>query len=564
MAYSNPIIWEIWSTGGANNGGGFNPANASMATDLTTDAATGNTASPVVSSASYNFVAGDVGAWVFIQAGTDWIPGWYIIASVAANKATLTAGVGTAVLYGTSSIGLNYQRPNGLNTLDGVATVGTPTNGTWSIDYSQQTGAGISYTDMTSVGAGSTYSSAANPVGPNIVGNVVNITAGTNFTTGRFEIISQAALVATVDRAITTGVGLGGTGILGGAISTIATCLGLALTAGNRIFLKATATYTLTSNVVITAAAKGDTTNGRIIFEGYTTYPGERDGRPLITTATNNVSFVTLNDNDFWEFIHIRGTCTSATKQTMFLGATSSSASLVFKDIICDGWLAFHNGNQAGSPYTLQGVEIMNSTSTTGAVNSGNSGWVGTLNLFGCDIHDNAGPGVRLRDNAAIYAIQDTIFDANTIGVDASLLTTNTMTADFRGNLFVDNTSDGIQIANTSGAVSLQIQNNIFYGNGGYGINNASSQAAIIANNRINRNNAYGSNTSGSYVGFSGGKGDITLTADPFKDRANRNFAPTPALKDTAFPMTNPSATTITHRTTGFAETKPSPYIIGG
>jgi len=131
MTFSNKLIWENRNDASASNGGGFNPANANFAADLTTDTNTGNTASPIVSSASYNFVAGDVGHWVFIQSGTNWTPGWYLIASVAANKATLTAGVGTAVLYGTSSTGANYQRPNGLNTAAGCATVGTPTSGVW-------------------------------------------------------------------------------------------------------------------------------------------------------------------------------------------------------------------------------------------------------------------------------------------------------------------------------------------------------------------------------------------------------------------------------------------------
>jgi hypothetical protein len=119
-------VWEINSAGSMNSSAGFNPANANMPTDLTTDAATGNTASPVVSSASYNFVAGDVGHYVYIKAGTNWIPGWYAIASVASNKATLTAGVGAAQLA-------NYAN----NTAAGVATVGTPTGGTWAIDYSR-------------------------------------------------------------------------------------------------------------------------------------------------------------------------------------------------------------------------------------------------------------------------------------------------------------------------------------------------------------------------------------------------------------------------------------------
>ena len=44
-----------------DNGGGFDYANAFALTDLAATSATGNAA--VLSSASYNFVAGDVSAW---------------------------------------------------------------------------------------------------------------------------------------------------------------------------------------------------------------------------------------------------------------------------------------------------------------------------------------------------------------------------------------------------------------------------------------------------------------------------------------------------------------------
>ena len=63
MALSASTYFEIQSTAAASNinAGGFNPANASMTADLTTDTNTANTAAPIVSSATYNFVAGDVG-----------------------------------------------------------------------------------------------------------------------------------------------------------------------------------------------------------------------------------------------------------------------------------------------------------------------------------------------------------------------------------------------------------------------------------------------------------------------------------------------------------------------
>jgi len=89
MALSATTIFEV-ETGGSDtlNGGAFDPGQtAGMLTDGAATSATGT--APVFTSASYNFVAGDVGAWIYIASGTNWIPGWYKISSVGSNAATL-------------------------------------------------------------------------------------------------------------------------------------------------------------------------------------------------------------------------------------------------------------------------------------------------------------------------------------------------------------------------------------------------------------------------------------------------------------------------------------------
>src|SRR5574339_359644 len=206
MALPATIVLEVESGGSDTlNGGGFDPSQtAGMFTDGAATSA--NTASPVFSSVSYTFVAGDVGAWVYIGSGTNWIAGWYKIVSVAAGAATLSAAAGAGVLPTLTP-----------TTAVGCASVASPTGATWSIDYSQQAARQIAYTDLASSGAGTTVSSAANPFGKQQVGNILVITGGTNFTTGRYVITSVAAAVATVQGAgnITTGVGASGTGGLG-------------------------------------------------------------------------------------------------------------------------------------------------------------------------------------------------------------------------------------------------------------------------------------------------------------------------------------------------------------
>jgi hypothetical protein len=208
MALSAANHYEVRADATANNvnGGGFNPTNANMFTDLTTDSNTANTASPVVSSASYNFAAGDVGALLYIKSGTNWTPGWYKIASVASNKATLNAAVGAATLFAT----------RGLNTVVGCATVGTPTNGTFSIDYSSLTAAILNAkTDGAASGTttftGSSFTKA-------MVGNLLHITVGGGLSVGWYEIVSFTnATTVVLDR--NPGTGSSATYYVGGALS---------------------------------------------------------------------------------------------------------------------------------------------------------------------------------------------------------------------------------------------------------------------------------------------------------------------------------------------------------
>lgn len=132
MAFGAASVFEIraTATGGANvNGGGFNPSNAGgNTTDYSQQdgaqygfanlASTNGTTNPsVVTSASHNFVAADVGNFLKINAGTNWTVGWYEIVSVAGNAATLDRAVGTAanISSGTFNVG-------GAITLGGTGT----------------------------------------------------------------------------------------------------------------------------------------------------------------------------------------------------------------------------------------------------------------------------------------------------------------------------------------------------------------------------------------------------------------------------------------------------------
>lgn len=215
MGFSATTIWEVRNGGSDTaNGGGFDAGNASFATDLAATSATGS--SPVVTSASYNFAAGDVGAWLFIQSGTNWTPGWYQIASVAANAATLTASIGSAVLWNNTT-----KLPTIMSTAAGCATTASPTGGVWGVDYCQQTSRRTVYTDMVIDGTTNTkYTSAGNPVGVNVIGNVISVTSGTGFTVQYVQVVSVTGTTATCDKSLGTLSSTGGNGGLGGCFAT--------------------------------------------------------------------------------------------------------------------------------------------------------------------------------------------------------------------------------------------------------------------------------------------------------------------------------------------------------
>lgn len=104
MALNAAIVWEVRTTGSANNGGGFKAgatgtdySQQDAAQDSGTDlaCADGDAAAPAITSASHTFDATDVGNIINItEAGTGFTLGRYEIVSVADGAATLDRACG--------------------------------------------------------------------------------------------------------------------------------------------------------------------------------------------------------------------------------------------------------------------------------------------------------------------------------------------------------------------------------------------------------------------------------------------------------------------------------------
>jgi len=362
LATNTEFTITATATTGNVNGAGFNASNSNMLTDLACDTNTGNTASPVVSSASYNFVAGDVGNWVYVKSGTNWISGWYKIASVASNKATLNGTIGQAQVY---SLGLKAP-----STVVGCATVGTPTGGTFTIDYSQADTAIATATDLTCTAASTTVVSASAAFTPVMVGNYMHPTAltGTGALVGWYEIVSYTnATTLVLDRTPTNGVNniTAGTYYVGGAgrWNGLEDALWESLPAGAKVWTKV-GTYNLSAAISLTAA--GGTAANPIMWMAYTTIPGDfviGSTRPVINfgaaagftpqvyTLTYNMDFtgtgttVVAGSQTSALFFFCRATNTSTTANR---AAWSTTSYLYFCEGVCQNGYAFsHSGSSA-------------------------------------------------------------------------------------------------------------------------------------------------------------------------------------------------------------------------
>lgn len=323
MAIAAGTLWEFNASATASmvNGGGFNTNNANFISNFTTDANTANTDSPVLSSASYNFVAGDVGHWIYVKSGTNWTPGFYKIASVASNKATLNAAVGAAVQYSSTR---NRWIPN---TVSGCATVGTPTNGTCGVDYSQSTSALSNVTDLASSNGTtnpSAVTSATLTFTAQHVGNILHVTAGTNWTAGWYEVVSVSGGAATLDRAVGTAASISsGTAYLGGALSlnsTLDDSFFETIVAGNFVFFKS---GSYSTGQAITVASTSSTQASPSFIIGYGTVRGDNP-TPFGTSSTapsinTGANAWTAGQYQHFEYLNITGTASS-----MFTAGTSA------------------------------------------------------------------------------------------------------------------------------------------------------------------------------------------------------------------------------------------------
>lgn len=391
-------------------------------------------------------------------------------------------------------------------------------------DYSQQNAAQITYSDLVIQATNTQLKSSANPFTSAHVGNIIQVTGGTGFTTGFYTVLSVTSNVATMDRAVGTANSTGGTGNLGGALAalsnlfTSSSATTIAIT-GNTVWMTGTLTVTTATDFAFTNAA-----DLRISIRGYGTVRGDGTNA-TITTSTNSIHLIQLHGITGLEFRNITFSSTAGTPGNGIHAFTSNSALVSLQNCLLTGLNIGIDGNFAVDYciVNLHCIEVeIKSCVAQGIINSGNT------YLYGCYLHNNGSDGCQITSTqgAGVYAA-GTVFSSNTgAGFHDNASASNRMSI-LVNCVFYNNTSDGVTINNSASCQNAIIINCIHYNNGGYGQNwQSAASGANPAATMIQRKNAFGSNTSGARNNTAFNESDdITLTANPFNNASGGDFS---------------------------------------
>jgi hypothetical protein len=346
----------------------------------------------------------------------------------------------------------------------------------------------------------------------------------------------------------------------GAAYADIPTAVGAITGGGNIIYVKGGSNYTLTVAITITTPS-GDATNGRNRIEGYTTTPGARDGRPVLTSATNSINLFELNGGPAgWDFIHLKGTHTAGTRGSFIAGVgVAGQNQIATEDCIIDGCKYLFDGTTRQAPV----LAVLYTTAincTTGVIANGG----GTDIIDGCLFYGNSGIGYTAQNNSTTLVASNSVFSGGTKAIsDGNVGSARTFGLSLVGCSFRGQSSSAIVQENAASSWTvLTDRNNVFWSIGGYCWSLLSAAAATLLRSGTSggRNNFAGSLTSGYQNNFANGVNLVTLTADPFTNAAGGDFSLNTTagggalVRAAGFPGVYPGGTTTGYKDGGAAQ----------
>jgi len=412
-----------------------------------------------------------------------------------------------------------------------VRTTGSATNGGGydsvlgtagsGVDYSNQQDPQESYTTLTAAQSSTTVTcSGADTFAAGIVGNIIYIASGTNFTAGWYQVTARTSSTSiTVDTApATTGAGSSGVGNMGGAVdhpNTIST----KVVAGNTIYIAGGTyvkvganTYVLNLTIsgtngsaiinwigYISGTARTEATgDDRARFDGDSDTDGAGDTKNILTVAANVIGNVVYNV-----------VLTRSSGTVLYRSATTLQGFVLWNSKLSDSVSGLD-----GDDMILWNCEISNMSS------KGDATW-GTTAVkayYYCYIHDNSAGGLYPIGDAAGVSCYSCIVESNGSHGVASrdqLLFYSSISYNNTGYL-----SDGYNFYSSrgSGLGCLPVWNSMFVGNGRYGLSSQSGQYHSVSDYNL----YYGNGTSDLNNAVAGAH---DITTDPlFVDPTNGDF----------------------------------------
>lgn len=410
-------------------------------------------------------------------------------------------------------------RPSGNNS-NGGGYDGTSYPG--GTDYSQQNAAQYSpsSTLSTSAANSTTLLDSGNGFTSAMVGNAIQITAGTNFTAGVYFIKTfNSAGSVTLDRTPTaSAAGSAGSGSIGGAWANFWTNLTGAkafIVPGNTIYILGGASpsygapdYTATDPDI--SIVSGNVTTGRITLATDPNTPSTNGfgGRTLVgaTAAIVGGGMSYVNVLNLWLF----RTSNGGPGAGLFVGGANTK----FYNCVFD-----QNGFNATMLSTAGSIaincEVMDSTGAA-KVSGGNIA-VTTNNLVNCNIHDCIGPGIG--GTAQTNVIGCII--ANNGGYGLTMAGGSSLPAYCINNTIDSNGGDGLRITSAQ-AATMVIFNNVISNHvtaSTFGMNAQSGTTNDITKLLVDYNVFYGNKNGATYQ-------DLNLISYGAHDTSDSGTAP--------------------------------------
>lgn len=493
------VAWEVRTTGSDTNGGGFN--TASGGTDYSQQD------SPFL---AFN---GTTTTGIYNGSGSVTV-GFLYTGNCTLNSPTLTSMSSVVNIQpGMYVIATSANRiPVGVT----VLSVGTNT----------VTMSGNAVATLT----GQNFIFTSHVVTASDIGNVLNVTGGTNFNVGRYLITGVTALGniwTIIGGTIASGGATGMTGNMGGGLLTIANGLSSVGAAGQTIYVQS-GTYNISTGLS-TPTTGGGTSQTRVIgyVTNHSTVPVD-GSKPIISTGSNAITAFTMTASG-WQLNNFIVTSAANGVTGLSLSLYSSTNNSKF------------SGFATGISSTIASSIVSNcevtAATTVGITTSGG-------NVIGCWVHDMTCPGITTAGGSINYNLITNCTGALSDGIACSS----------QGSVVLGNTvygcgRDGLRLSSTYGVVCCMVMNNIFANNGGYGAEATVSTVLYPTSGSFNYNSYY-SNALGNTNNIGIGPNTVFPSTSPFTNPSGNDFSLNAIvtggyeLRNAGFPSTMPGLST--------------------